>query len=225
MAETATVKEPGTVLTGALAIVTGIASLGLLAMHPGGQAQDFAGVLQEEAANRVKDALVHGGFIIVLTVQLTCYAILSRRIGFPRPLVMAGLVFFAAGAAFLCGSMVIDGLVTPAIAAKYATVPAKADFAKSLFVMSGALVAALMPLGLFFQSIGVALWGLSLLRKPSPSRAAGILGVTIGAVVVGGLIETVGAMDPIVLMGGIAALALWAFAVGVLLCGRTGWSA
>src|SRR6185369_6450275 len=92
---------------GWLAIATGIAGVALLASHPGGAATDFAGVLREEAANRAMDAVVHGGFVIVLALQMVCYALLSARLGLTRGAVMAALVFFAFGAAFLSASMLV----------------------------------------------------------------------------------------------------------------------
>lgn len=225
MVRTSTDGQAHTRAVAVLSMAAGVASLALLAMHPGGQARDFAAVLREETANQMEDALVHGGFIVVSALQLVCYVVFSMRLGLHRAAVAAGLVFFAIGAAFLCDSMVMDGLVTPAIAAKYVGAPDKADFAKSLFVLIGALIGVLMPAGLFFQSLGVASWGFALLRSPSPSRVAGALAVTIGAVIVGALAVTFGRLDPLVLMGGIVALAVWAFAAGVLLLGRTGWSA
>ena len=67
MSDTATTPpRDGKPITGAVLIATAAASLVLLVNHPGGQARDFAGVLQEEAANRMMDALVHGGFVAVL---------------------------------------------------------------------------------------------------------------------------------------------------------------
>ena len=48
---------------GILSIATGIATVALLANHPGGDAHTFADVLKDEAANRTMDAIVHGGFV------------------------------------------------------------------------------------------------------------------------------------------------------------------
>jgi len=73
-----------TPMVGLLAIATGIAGFALLALHPGGEARDFVGVVKEEAANLMMNAVVHGGFIVVLALQGVCYAVLTRRIGFGR---------------------------------------------------------------------------------------------------------------------------------------------
>lgn len=216
----ATASGSGTTATGLLLIATGIAAAGLLSIHPGGQASDFAGVLKEESDNRIIDAIVHGGFVVVLTFQLVCFTLFSRWLGLARPTVVAGLIFFAIGAAFFCASMVLDGIVTPAIAFKYVAKPDKIDFAKSLFILVGALISTLMPAGMFFQSLGIASWGFALMTKPTPSRAAGVLALTIGGVLCAALAVTAGSVDPLVLMAGIVMLAIWAIAAGLLLVSR-----
>jgi hypothetical protein len=210
---------PSTRGVGILAIATGIAAFALLANHPGGEAHDFAGVLREEAANRVTDAAVHGGFIAVLALQTVCYAIFSARIGFSRATATAGLIFFAFGVAFLGTSMVLDGLVTPAVAAKYLAAPDKIEFAKSLFVLIGTLIGFLMPIGLAFQSAAIACWGWALLASRI-SRAAGVFGLGLGAIALAALASSLAAMNPIVLMGAIAATSVWAVVAGIVLLRR-----
>ncbi|HEY2071360.1 MAG TPA: hypothetical protein VGG48_17515 [Rhizomicrobium sp.] len=199
-------------LTGLILAAAGAASFVLLANHPDGAAKDFAGVLAGEAANRTMDAIVHGGFIVLLGVQMVCYAAFSaRRAGF------AGLVLFAMGTAFLCGSLVTDGLVIPAIAAKYLPMPAKLEYARSLFVLCGSFIAVLMPMGLAFQSAGVAAWGVGLLR--TGSRVAGAAGLLIGGGLLAALVLQ--PMNPFAAMAGIVGLAVWAIVAGVaMLSGR-----
>jgi hypothetical protein len=77
-----------------------------------------------------------------------------------------------------------------------------------------------MPAGLFFQSLGITSWGRALMKSPTPSRAAGVLGVTIGGVLAAALATTAGAMDPLVLMAGIVLVGVWAVAAGLLLTVR-----
>jgi len=220
MSDAAAPSAQSTSAPGLLLIAAGLASVGLLALHPGGGGRDFAEVLKDEAANRVMDAVVHGGFVIILVLELIGYAALSRRLGFNRLPVLAGFVFFTVGAAFFAGSLIMDGLVTPAVATRYLAAPEKIDIAKSLFVFAGAMIGVLMPAGLFFQSLGIASWGLALLSNPTPSRAAGLLAVTIGGVLIAALAVTIAAMDPIVLMAGIVMLAVWSLAAGLLLTTR-----
>jgi len=198
---------------GILSIATGIATVALLANHPGGDAHTFADVLKDEAANRTMDAIVHGGFVVVLALQAICYATLSARIGRGA---IAGLVFFAFGAAFLSASMVLDGLVTPALAVKYLAAPEKIEFAKSLFALVGTLIGLLMPIGLAFQSAAAAAWGVALMTS-GISRVAGVIGLALGATAFVALAATAGTMNPLVLMGVLAVTALWAVVAGIVL--------
>lgn len=203
---------------GLLAIATGIVAFALLAFHPGGDAHDFAGVLKEEAANRGMDALVHGGFIVVLALQTVCYAMFSARLGWQRPAAVAGFVFFCAGAIFLAGSMVLDGLVTPAVAARYLAAPAKIEFARALFVLVGALIGVLMPAGIAFQAGAFAAWGTALMG--SGRRVAGAFGVLLGVAMIAGVAAGIATANPVALMGGIVGTAVWAIVGGATMMRR-----
>jgi hypothetical protein len=198
---------------GLLAIATGVASFALLAIHPGGDATDFAGVLKDEAANRVMDAVVHGGFVVVLALQAVCYAALSMRLGVARGAVLAALVFFAFGTVFLSGSMLVDGLLTPAVAARYIARPEKIEAARALFVLMGSAIGVLMPLGLAFQAAAVAAWGWAL--AAAGSRAMGVFAMILGAAMLAG--AAAGTVNPIGLIGAIVGAAVWAFVAGAKL--------
>jgi hypothetical protein len=205
---------------GLVAIATGIVGFSLLAAHPMGDAKTFADVLANEAANRGTDALVHGGFIVVLALQLVCYSVFSARLGLSRISTLAGLVLFAVGAAFLCGSMLLDGLVTPAIAARYVAKPDKIENARTLFVLIGTMVSFLMPIGLAFQSAAIACWGWTLTAGGS-SRVIGFIGLSLGVVLIAALGVGTATLNPLALMAAIAATALWAILVGMLLLRRS----
>lgn len=204
---------------GLLLIAAGITSVVLLASHPdGASARDFAGVLNAEAADQFMDAVVHGGFIVVLAVELFCYALFSARLK-SQTAATAGLVFFGIGAAFLSASMLLDGLVTPALAAKYLAAPQKIEFAKSLFALVGTLIRFLMPIGLAFQSAAVAAWGLALFNSRA-SRIAGAFGIIVGLLLLMAFAATASTMNPMVLMGAIAVLAIWAAVTGAVMLRR-----
>jgi hypothetical protein len=199
---------------GALAIATGIASVVLLAIHPDGAAKDFAGMLKAEAASRLIDGVVHGGFILVLALQAAAYAMLSARLGWRLPAVIA-FALFAAGAIALSGSMLFDGLVTPALAEHILPHPDRYEADRPLFLFIGVLISVLMPLGLAFQSAAVAAWGWAL--TASGKRIAGIAGLLLGLALLAAAMTSFAALNPIALMAGIAGLALWAVIAGVVL--------
>jgi len=162
--------------------------------------------------------LVHGGFIVVLALQTVCYAMLSARLGLTRTVVVAALVFFAFGAAFLSGSMLVDGLMTPAIAARYVSKPDKIETARALFVLMGTAISFLMPVGLAFQSAAVAAWGWAL--TASGSRGLGLAALATGTLMIAAMVAGLATMNPIALMIGIAGSAMWAMLAGIALLRR-----
>jgi hypothetical protein len=203
-------------------VILAVLSLALLANHPSGAARSFADLLREEAANRGLDALVHGGFIAVLASQLVCLAIMTVRLGLGRPLAIAGMVLTAIGAAFLMLSMLLDGLVTPAVAVRYlevVDVVERQNDAKALFVLLGAAVSFLMPAGLVLQATGLACWSGVFVRRSGLLRAIGVYGVVVAIAAVAGIAAT-GAKVPHVLIAAIVLVAAAYALIGVALLRR-----
>jgi hypothetical protein len=205
-------------LAGAFALC-GLGTLVLLANHPGGAAHDFAGVLREEAANQFMDGIVHGGFIFVLAALIVCFVLLARHLGSGRVPVVVTVVAFCIGCGALMGSMLVDGLVIPAVAARYVGIdaPEKVAAAKALFVFAGALISFLMPLGIAFQSIAMVSLGGLLIAGTPRRRAAGIAGVSFGALILVLLVSAPSHMAAHVLLGSIALIAIWYFILAGLL--------
>lgn len=204
---------------GLLTIATGFAAFALLAAHPAENARTFPEVIQNEAAGQLVAALVHGGFIVVLGLQTVCYAVFSGRLGLQRPPAVAGLVFFAIGMAFFCGSLLLDGLVTPAIAARYVAKPDKIESARLLFVLMGTMTSFLMPIGLTFQSAAVAAWGWALANRGH--RAAGLFGLVAGGLMVAALIAGFALLNPLIMVGAIATTGVWAMVAGTMMLRQT----
>ena len=210
-------EDTGERTAGILLLLTALASLALLAAHPGETATTFAGVLKEEVANRSVAGPVHGGYIAVLVLQIIGYVKLSARLDLRRLLPLAGIVFFAAGTVFLSASLLLDGLVIPALAARYADVPAKIESARALFVFCETAIGFLMPIGLAFQGAAIASWGAALWRR---SRIAGAIGVLFGFLMLGALTANLARPNPVFLMGSLIAPMLWAFVAAWLLIRR-----
>jgi acyl-coenzyme A thioesterase PaaI-like protein len=91
----------------------------LLVNYPSGAAGTFADTLRAEASHQLADALVHGGFIITLCALMVCFTIWSRMLGSQRVAVLIGMVSFCVGCGTLIASMILDGFVTPALAARF----------------------------------------------------------------------------------------------------------
>lgn len=194
----------------------------LLANHPSGAARTFADMVREEAGNAGRDAFVHGTFIGVLAGQIACLAIMTIRLGLNRPLGIAGLVLTAIGASFMTASMLLDGLVTPAVAARYVgalDVAERQNDAKALFVLLGATLSFLMPAGLLFQGAGLACWSAVFARGVGHVRAIGVYGALVAIANIASVAAT-GAKPPHVLTATIVLLAVAYALMGVALLRR-----
>src|ERR1700680_3712392 len=143
----------GTALAGC-----GLATLLLLFMHPHGGAHSLQELLADEARNQVVDGAGHGGFIGTLAVLIVCFVYLARRLGADRVNSVVGVVAFCIGSVTLMASMIIDGVVVPAIGAQYTatTAPDALAIARTALVLCGTLIRFLLPMGLIFQGIGLA---------------------------------------------------------------------
>jgi hypothetical protein len=198
-------------------MLAGVMEIVLLALHPESSAHDFAGMLREEANGRLNDALVHGGFIVLLLVQLVGYRALSLRLGADRASVIAAGVFFTAGTAALAASLFIDGLLVPSLAHRFvAMTVAQQDAARSVFALAGTAIGLLMPIGLGFQGIGIAAWGIRLL---GPSRFAGCAALFLGLASLSAAIASTA--NTMFVVAAIPATALWSGLGGILLRRRT----
>lgn len=204
---------PGRRTAGIILTTLAVASLGLLANHPSGAAHSFAEMLQEEAANRVSDGVVHGGFIVVLGGELACVAALFARRAI-RPWAAGALVLLGIGAGLLMLSMLLDGLVTPAIAARYLEAPDKQEGARVVFVLLGTLIRFLMPAGLLFQAAGIAVAALGGWGKSTLARAMSVLGLLVALTAIASVAATAG-VGPHAVMISILGFAAWYATTGV----------
>jgi len=78
------------------------------------------------------------------------------------------------------------------------------------------MIRFLMPIGLAFQSAAVAAWGLALFTSRT-SHIAGAFGIAAGILLLAAFAATASAMNPMVLMGAIAVLAIWAVVAGTVM--------
>jgi hypothetical protein len=196
--------------------VCALASLTLLANHPSGSPGSFADLIKDEAAHRVIDAVVHGGFCISLLALTICFVFLSRFLGLARPSVVIALVCFCAGCSALIASMVLDGFVTPAIAVRFSGA-VDLQPARTLFILFGTLIGFLMPTGLLLQSVAMLSWSSAIVNAPGLRRAVGVLGLAIAIALSLAIFATPAAMAAHVILGGIVLQSIWYLAIAVLL--------
>jgi hypothetical protein len=193
-----------------------LASLTLLANHPSSSPASFADLIKDEAAHRVIDGVVHGGFCITLVALTICFVFLSRFLGLARPSVVIGLVCFCAGCSALIASMVLDGFATPAIAVRFSGA-VDLQPAKTLFILLGTLIGFLMPAGLLFQSVAMLSWSSAIVKGPGLRRAVGVLGLAVAISLIVAIFATPAAMVAHIILGGIVLQSIWYLAIAVLL--------
>ena len=202
--------------------VCALASLTLLANHPGGNPGSFADLIKDEAAHQVIDGVVHGGFVVTLVALIICFVLLSRLLGLAKSSVVIGLVCFCAGCGALIASMVLDGFATPAIAVRFAGVDDMQP-AKTLFILVGTLIRFLMPMGLLFQFVAMLSWSWAIVKRPGFARAVGLLGSVVAIILIVAIFTIPTAMAAHVILGGVALQAIWYLAIASLLFNRASW--
>jgi hypothetical protein len=196
--------------------VCSLASLTLLANHPNGSPGSFADLIKDEAAHRFIDGVVHGGISITLVALTICFILLSRFLGLAKPFVVIGLVCFCAGCGALIASMVLDGFVVPAIAARFAGSD-DLQAAKTLFILLGTLIGFLMPMGLLFQCVAMLSWSSSIAKGHGFRRAVGLFGLAVAISLIVAILATPAAMAAHVILGGVALQSIWYLAIAALL--------
>lgn len=196
-----------------------VASLGLLMAHPDGAGSPvLIDVLRSEASQRLRSAIVHGGFVLVLVLELAGFAALAVRVGPRRTVVLTAMTFAIVGAGLLAASMIIDGLVTPAVAATYAVAsPERQEASRALLVLIGASVRVLMPMGLAFQGAAAIAWGVVLVPREGGLRIAGVIAIVAGAGVLLGAGVSLQIQSPHILMFALAVRTVWTLTAGGLL--------
>jgi hypothetical protein len=202
--------------------VCALASLMLLANHPGGHPGSFADLIKDEAAHQVIDGVVHGGFVITLVALIICFVSLSRLLGLAKSSVIIGLVCFCVGCSALIASMLLDGFVTPAIAVRFSGVD-DLQPAKTLFILVATLIRFLMPMGLLFQFVAMLSWSWAIQKIPGLSRAVGLLGSVVAITLIVAIFAIPIAMATHVILGGVALQAIWYLAIAALLFNRVSW--
>jgi hypothetical protein len=199
-----------------------LATLTLLASHPNSGAHNFAEFIQYESQHQLVDALVHGGFIVTLGALMVCFVLLCRLLGGARPAAVSGLVAFCIGCGALMASMLLDGFVTPAIAARFMDT-GNADnlvAARTLLVFCGTVIRFLMPMGMLFQAAAMLAWSSIIMSGGGIRRSVGVFGLAAALVLMVGLFVAPARIVEHVLLGGIVLQTAWYVALAALLAHR-----
>src|SRR6478735_1479771 len=148
----------------AIAAATIVSTL-FVALDHGGGGRDALEILQGIARLQALKEVVHGVAIASVCAYAFGYAVVARRLGPARPLVLAGLVVYLIGCVAMIGATILDGFVTPHIAMDAITgSPEKIDFAYKLIHFIGIVLNDLAKLGWVLQAVGTLAWSLALMR-------------------------------------------------------------
>ena len=199
-------------------VACALATLTLLANHPGSGAHTFAELLKAEASSQRIDAIVHGGFIAILSALTVCFVFLARHLGQEKVPVVIGLVALCIGTGTMIASMVVDGLVIPEIATRFAgsVAPDQIASARTIFVLCGALIRFLMPMALAFQAVAMLGFSSAWLVQPR-KRVPGIYGLLVGTLLIVALLIVPAPLLDHLLMLSIVLQAIWYLAIAVAL--------
>ncbi|GJG89422.1 hypothetical protein tb265_46030 [Gemmatimonadetes bacterium T265] len=183
--------------------------------------------------------VVHGALLALLAVQTLGYARFSARLGWHRLSVTAGFLAYVAGAGLAAVPALLDGFVTPALAA--ACLRAAGAGAHECGASDGAslrLVAVVIQVftkaGLLLLCAAAGAWGVALLRgagdvlgahaaersSSTRRRAVGLLGLACAAVPAAVLAGADVWLRPGNLAALLAAQSVWACAAATLLAAR-----
>ena len=201
-------------VSGALLIAGSLAMMIVLSFHPRAHDLMTPGTFARQAA---RNHIVHGVALAAVPVLFLGLLGLSRRLGWTDSAVAATVVYGFGSVAVLTAAIASGFLATEMIERMLEDRGATRDVYHALLDYTGQLNQAFANVNLVATAIALVLWSSAILRTGRVSRAAGITGAVIGAVILAGLFS--GHLKPSVHGFGIVMLAqsAWLIWVGVLL--------
>lgn len=179
--ETAQVRRAnwiGAILVGAPALI----QLAVIMHHPvaapsaraGPGAGSLAGLASVVGANRA----FHAVLMLLMIAQLTGLALLARRLGTRRPIVIAGAILCALATVLLLLATTFDGFVTFELVTRCASSQEGCtDGTKSSLALVLASIQAFTKLGFLAQCLGFASFALAVLGTGPRTRIIAALGI------------------------------------------------
>lgn len=196
-------------VAGGVLIGAAVLTVGAMLHHPEGGASSPEGIARMAHIS----GIVHGVLIGLLVVELACVAVYARLRGFERPLVTAGLTFFATGVVIMLPAPVINGFVLPHWMMK----PDTDGLAHELVEFGADIGVTFAMLASILVSVGIVLFSIGLMHDRGVNRWFGVVGViTVTPVPVALLLGAIHLNVHGMLMV-IAAWCLWFFGLGVMM--------
>ena len=217
-ARTVPTDAPRTRAAGIAIAAATIVSTVFVALDRSGGGSNPLEILQGIARLQGLKELVHGVAIASVCAYGFGYAVLARRLGLQRPLVLAGLVAYLLGCAAMIGATILDGFVTPHVAVDAITAaPERVAFAYNLVHYLGVVLNDLAKLGWILQAAAALAWSIGLIRERGFGRTVGAIGVLSSALVVLVVVGSATNMSMTALLGVLLAQLIWNIAAAVLL--------
>jgi len=201
----------------AIAAATIISTI-FVALDRSGGGSNPLEILQGIARLQGLKELVHGVAIASVCGYAFGYTVLARRLGLHRPLVLAGLVAYLFGCAAMIGATILDGFVTPHVAADAITAaPERVAFAYNLVHYLGVVLNDLAKLGWILQAAAALAWSITLIRENGFNRAIGAIGLFSSGLVVVLVAGSATNMSMTSLLSVLLAQLIWNIAAAVVL--------
>jgi hypothetical protein len=163
-------------------------------------------------------AWVHGVAMASVCAYAYGHAVLARRLGLQRGVVLGGLAGYLFGCMAMLLATLLDGFVTPHVAIDAGgAVATRAAFAFDLVHYLGVILNDLAKLGWVLQAVGTLAWSLVLLQRAGASRVVGGIGLLSSSLVLALLATSATSMSMASLLAVLCAQLLWNLAVGGLL--------
>ncbi len=162
------------------------------------------------------DRIVHGAVIGAEIVLLAAFAIVSAHLGLGRLSVAGALAAYAVGVGLTVAASVIDGFITPDVAAHYAGgSPAAIDAGVSLLTYGSIALQDLTKVGIATMSAAIVVWSLMLFELPwRGARPLAVFGIASSVFAVA-VLASASRVSPHVLLLAIAAQTLWYAGAGI----------
>lgn len=185
-------------------------------LHPSLGGRNPAGSMTQLVAMGPMDRIVHGVVIGAEIVLLAAFAIVSAHLGLGRLPVAGGLAAYAVGVGLTVAASVIDGFITPDVAAHYAGgSPAEIDAGVSLLTFGSIALQDLTKVGIAAMSAAIVVWSLVLFEQPGRgTRPLAVFGIASSVFAVA-VLASASRISPHLLLLTIAAQTLWYAGVGI----------
>ena len=167
-------------VSGALLIAASLAMMIVLSFHP--RAHDLM-TSQTFARQAARNEIVHGLALAAVPALFLGLLGLSRRLGWTDSAVAATVVYGFGSVAVMTAAIASGFLATDMIESMLEEKGAARDAYHALLDYTGHLNQAFANVNLVATAIALILWSSAILRTRRLSRAAGIAGVVIGAVI------------------------------------------